>query len=75
VRRNNIVDERLRGWHGTGWLCGQVRSFGWAWCTTSRGWVLIMMRDNLGLWCLFGWWQGEWLWCGGLGWRLRRCGL
>ena len=41
----------------------------------SRGWVFIVMPDDLSLWCFFGWWQGEWLWRGGLGWRLRRCGL
>jgi len=72
MRRNNIVDERwLSGGRIAGWRCVWVRSFGWAWRATSRGWVLIMMRDNLGLWCLFGWRQGKWLWRGGPG---RWCG-
>ena len=37
--------------------------------------MLIVMRDDLGLWCFRGWRQGEWLWRGEIGWWLRRCGL
>jgi hypothetical protein len=37
--------------------------------------VFIMMRDDLRLWGILGWRQGEWLWRGGLSWRLWRCGL
>ena len=32
-------------------------------------------RDDLGLWRVLGWREGEWLRRGGLGWWLRRCGL